>query len=87
VLWYPTQAKTGLEWGTQPWVGKENCRSLGWARDDKVEDRGPPLQRLPRGWTEWPPVILPVLTQTMKPRNLHPRVEINTSPRVVDHGR
>jgi hypothetical protein len=26
--WYPTQAKTRLEWGTQPWVEKENCRSL-----------------------------------------------------------
>jgi hypothetical protein len=37
VLWYPAQAKTGLEWGTQPWVGKENCRSLGCARDDKGE--------------------------------------------------
>jgi hypothetical protein len=21
VLWYPTQAKTRLEWGTQPWGG------------------------------------------------------------------
>jgi hypothetical protein len=26
VLRYPTQAKTWLEWGTEPWVGKENCK-------------------------------------------------------------
>jgi len=24
VLWYPTQAKVRLEWGTQPWVGKDD---------------------------------------------------------------
>jgi hypothetical protein len=25
------------QWGTRPWVGKQNCRSLGLARDDKGE--------------------------------------------------
>jgi hypothetical protein len=27
--WYPTQAKTGLEWGTQPWlpVKQDHCFS------------------------------------------------------------
>jgi hypothetical protein len=51
VLWYPTQAKTGLEWGTQPWVGKKNCRSLGFARDDKGEGSAH-LDSSYRGWTE-----------------------------------
>jgi hypothetical protein len=38
VLWYPTQAKTGLEWGTQQLSsGKAHSRSLGSARDDKFE--------------------------------------------------
>jgi hypothetical protein len=37
-LWYPTQARTGLEWGTQrSAAGWENRRSLGFARDDKGE--------------------------------------------------
>jgi hypothetical protein len=55
VLWYPTQAKVRLEWGTQPWVGKENCRSLGFARDDKGEG-GAHLSSSSEGWKEpWAP--------------------------------
>jgi hypothetical protein len=39
VLWYPTQAKTGLEWGTQPlppkWTVRDSgsqSRTMPWVR-------------------------------------------------------
>jgi hypothetical protein len=40
-LWYPTQAKVRLEWGTQHlFEGKAHRRSLGFARDDKFGGGG-----------------------------------------------
>jgi hypothetical protein len=58
VLWYPTQAKSGLEWGTQPSLPVEqvghpsrNSRRQSTPRDDKLEGGGPPWHGR-RGWTE-----------------------------------
>jgi hypothetical protein len=28
VLWYPTQAKTGLEWGTQPFLRVKKSKKV-----------------------------------------------------------
>jgi hypothetical protein len=35
--WYPTQAKTGLEWGTQPSLTVRQSKNVTAFRDDKVE--------------------------------------------------
>jgi hypothetical protein len=35
VLWYPTQAKTGLEWGTQPSLTVKQSKKVTTCRDDK----------------------------------------------------
>jgi hypothetical protein len=36
VLWYPTQAKTGLEWGTQRLLTMKQSKKVTPSRDDKV---------------------------------------------------
>ncbi len=33
--WYPTQAKTGLEWGTQPSLTAKQSKKVTTSRDDK----------------------------------------------------
>src|SRR5271156_3746538 len=66
VLWYPIQAKTGLEWGTQPLL-PVSCRTLDLslhpqhaygklaARDEQLASpatkAGCPIQA--RFWLEW----------------------------------
>jgi hypothetical protein len=37
VLWYPTQAKNGLEWGTQPLLTVKQSKKVTGSRDDKGE--------------------------------------------------
>ena len=37
-LCYPTQAKTGLEWGTQPSLTVKQSKKVTTSRDDKGED-------------------------------------------------
>jgi hypothetical protein len=44
VLWYPTQAKTGLEWGTQPSLTVKQFKKVTTSRDDKFKGGGKPWQ-------------------------------------------
>jgi hypothetical protein len=48
VLWYPTQAKTGLEWGTQPLLTVKQSNKVTAAQDDEsVGEREEKQQVLP----------------------------------------
>ncbi len=51
VLWYPTQAKIGLEWGTQPLLTMKQSKKVTNSRDDKGEGGGFYMGRW-IGWAE-----------------------------------
>jgi hypothetical protein len=52
VLWYPTQAKTGLEWGTQPSLPVKQADHSS-DRMDRKKPQVPPLRFAPVGMTNW----------------------------------